>query len=193
MKASLISFALASTLALGCSAAGPDGTPISGEGDATITRTIVRLNADGTETVHQVQITEAQQRADVAAREAATTPGATTPHAGEKVGTTSEAITTDDGCGGASMWLFDGTNLTGNEICFIGAGTANLKSYIRQVFYAPRLPTHWNLAVRSYYAGNEAGDFRNSGAEFTYSFFNAYARANTVDWNTSHADTLDLN
>jgi len=51
------------------------------------------------------------------------------------------------------MWMFDRTNLTGNEICFVGAGEADLQYYKRGSSW------NWSGATRSFYAGYEYGYF----------------------------------
>lgn len=124
------------------------------EADEVYTRTIVHLAEDGTERVVQVQITRAEQLREQAERVAV----ASGEHEG--LGTAAQAITQDSSCAGSSMWIFDQTNLAGNEICFHGAGSAFLGNYCRTAGCG----STWNHAVRSYWSGNEDGLFSYYGS-----------------------------
>jgi hypothetical protein len=104
----------------------PGPTGEAGDG-AVFQRTVVRLKADGTQTVHTERVTAEQQRWEIAARQALADghPPPPAPEAG--FGTTSAAISADGSCAGSSMWMFDQPNLAlGNEICFTGCGEVDL-------------------------------------------------------------------
>src|SRR5262249_50895153 len=79
---------------------------------------------------------------------------------GENVGEAAQAVISQDSCNdGNALWLFSGTNLTGNELCLIGnsGDTASLGTW------------GWNDMVRSYWAGNMGGYFWNGSARETFS------------------------
>src|SRR5260370_1068090 len=102
------------------------------EKEGTVSRTIVTFQPDGSPEVKQVQITQAHQRAEVAAREQMLQNQAS----GSSIGTAAQAISTDPSCAGADLWLFDDYNQTGlNEICFFGAGSAQLANYTTTYCY----------------------------------------------------------
>jgi hypothetical protein len=172
--------ALFATLALGvaaCGVADPGADPVqspSAEPD-TFTRTVVHIQADGTETVEQTTITAAQQRAEQDAR-ARILGGKASAPAGE-----SDVVTHDTGCAASSMWMFDQTSLAGNEICFFGSGYVNLASYCRGV----SCPSSWSKAVRSYWAGSDSGLFSTNtsptcGSGGCFESFSPFQKALTV-------------
>jgi hypothetical protein len=67
----------------------------------------------------------------------------------------------DTGCGQASMWIFDGTLLSGNEICFLGEGQANLAYYSRTICSKTTCwMLNWGGATKSYFSGTESGYFK---------------------------------
>src|SRR5262245_27338979 len=126
------------------------------EASETFTRTIVRLEGDGREIVEVQVVTRAEQlmaqeqRARMLESEREGFDPAT-------------AIVKDSGCASSSMWIFDQPNLHGNEICFTGAGDANLYNYCRisqEIVPGTYVCTdRWNNDVRSYWAGSDGGLF----------------------------------
>ncbi len=120
------------------------------------TRTIVTLHDDGTETVEQRAVTLDAQLGDQDLRELRLVGEY------EGLGTAADAISRDTGCAGSAIWIFDQANLTGNEICFVGAGTVNLASYCLDSACSDQ----WDKNVRSYWAGVDSGLF-SIGAGFT--------------------------
>jgi hypothetical protein len=141
-----------------CAAHTEDDAASRSETSATLTRTIVTLNVDGTERVRTETITRETQLREIEAREKFLRERAE-PKDG--VGTTSSAITQDDGCAGSSLWMFDGEYLSGNEICFTGLGEANLASYFRRIQCTKEFtcyPLTWAESVRSLWAGVDYGD-----------------------------------
>lgn len=158
-------------------------------------RTIVQLEADGTTTVRTELITASEQRRQVAAREAALAPsrGEDPSFDDERLGTTILAISVDSSCNGASMWMFDQPNLTGNEICFTGQGYTDLHNYTRLVCANPWGPCWiltWAGATASYWAGVDAGIFRYQGQ--TAEIFNPYDRVDNASSSVRTADGLQL-
>jgi hypothetical protein len=108
----------------------------------TYARTIVRATSAGP-SVRTVYITADEKAADLEARRAR--------GRGEILMTA-----VDTSCAGSSMWLFDGLDLGGNEICFFGPPGAYLGSYPD-----PQGPSGtWASAVRSFWAGSESGYFQ---------------------------------
>jgi hypothetical protein len=127
-------------------------------------QTIVTLRGSGEPIVTTRTITAAEQQAQIEARRRLLESRSRTP------GVISQAISQDPGCGDASLLLFDGTSLHGNEICFFGAGSVWLHNYLRGTGSPPDLadPHHlqdnvpvgnWAEAVRSYFPGDEDGIF----------------------------------
>ncbi len=129
---------LAAVALAGCATDDPDADQA-----ATVSHTIVQLHADGTSTVTQRTITPAQQRAaftadgnDAAARTAVL-------------------------CSNDSLWLFDGPDQAGNDICFVAPhGTViNLREYkgYKCTPSGQCFLINWNGRVRSYYSGMFSG------------------------------------
>jgi hypothetical protein len=120
-------------------------------------RTIVELRADGSSEVTTTQVTRAQQRADVDARERSLQHR----EADSSLGTLAQGISADPTCNGADLWLFDDYNQTGsNELCFFGSGGVWLRDYF--TYYcstAGCFVSTWEHAVRSYWAGISPGNF----------------------------------
>lgn len=149
-SSSILALALLSSLAA-CTTAIDDPSEDVGVDDLpTVSRTVVRLAPDGTQTVDEDFITPAEQRDEIAARDAQLAQGRGAE----------SAIAVDDGCGGSSLWIYDNVNQTGNEVCFYGAGTAYLSYYRRSVCAGSTCYFgNWMNAVRSYYAGSSGGRF----------------------------------
>jgi hypothetical protein len=171
---------LVTTFALACAACAPE-TPADAPPDPAtsanrpedrVHRTVVQLNPDGTQTVHEGFVTRARSLADRAAAErAATAPRVATGNEGTAV----QAIEEDPlSCNGTSLWVYNATRSTctvpsdsTGEICFKGTGTADLHNYY---FWAwnpnPALP-HWERVpwagrVTRYYPGVSSGTFSDS-------------------------------
>jgi hypothetical protein len=165
-------------LLAGCAASsepgqrGAESAPDDGA-EAMVERTIVVMNADGTDTVKTEQITAEQLRRDIAAREAR----ASAPmegRGGEHIGAASEAISVDSGCGDSSLWIFDNTgNAPGpfpfnHELCFYNDGAGgceDLRKYVRFCGFPAGRCDHWATYppssnwVGSYWAGTDEGFF----------------------------------
>jgi hypothetical protein len=161
MKTLIVSAVLSFVLLAGC---GADQSNMPGPGE--VTETAVHLNPDGTETVTTRIIKE----------------GATSGV--KSVDGLAQRIGSDSACAAADMWLYDGTNLTGNRICFFGAGTVQLGNYQRLACFRSGFNwtcayLNWGQAVRSYYSGNSGGYFRRPGdIGNTESFGTLYLVAN---------------
>jgi hypothetical protein len=152
-----------SLLAAGLAACVASGEDVAIEGDeadvtaeAEYTRTIVRVDDAGNETVEIQVVTRDQQLLEQEQRQLRLDGEY------EGLGTASDGISRDLGCASASIWIYDQVNLEGNEICFYGPGVANLENYCR----TGRCGDRWGQNVRSYWAGSEWGRF-SIGAGFT--------------------------
>jgi hypothetical protein len=88
-----------------------------------VSRTLLTLNADGTSAVSYEKVTVAQQQSEIAARRQALIKGGTKPLAKPAIGLADCSID-------ASTWIFSGPNLTGHQLCLIGAGTAFLGDHL---------------------------------------------------------------
>lgn len=165
------------------------------EKEGTVSRTIVTFHPDGSSEVKQVQITRAQQRADVDAREQRLRNQAP----GSSIGTTAQAISTDPGCAPSDLWLFDDFNQTGsNELCFFGAGATQLQNYITSYCIGGSCYSGtWWHAVRSYWAGESPGYLLGDPYVFGeppgYEYFGPWQRVDTAGPFAQHAFEVGLN
>jgi hypothetical protein len=128
--------------------------------EGTVHRTIVWLQSDGTAEVKTVEISRAQQQAEVAQRQEM----AQQQDSGSAIGTARQAVAEDPNCLGSSLWVFDDYNQTGqNELClyWTSAGSlAWLSDY--RVRYCDAYSCYfftWEGRVRSYWAGVDGGAF----------------------------------
>jgi hypothetical protein len=163
----------------GCGApvGGPPPSPAAVGTNDTVYRTVVRFDAKGNPQAKTFEVTAAQAEAERDARANRPQPAVTTQN-GETVASTGEAITADSSCVGADVWVYDTTGCQAatqnqNEICFYGAGTADLSQYYRRICgtYTCWYPT-WEDAVRSYWPGTESGYFwGRSGDLFNLEYF----------------------
>jgi hypothetical protein len=171
---SIATLVLASCLAFGLSGCAATAADSGADEISNLVtrRTVVRRNADGTESVKVQTIPRAQQIAEMKQR--AQTLAAAAAARAEGLGTTQQAIVEDTSCEGSSLWIFDATvgseesgwtygygDLYGseNEICFYGEGTAYLQSYEWSFSELSHETTSWSGQVRSYWPGNESGFF----------------------------------
>ncbi|SRR5713226_1249126 len=164
------------------------------EKEGTVSRTIVTFQPDGSSEVKTIQITQAQQRAEVAARRQMLQNQA----AGSSIGTAVQAISADPSCAGADLWLFDDVGLRGsNELCFFGAGAAQLANYMTAYctestcFYS----TWWHH-VRSYWAGTSPGYFLGNpqvwGEPPGYEYFDAWQPVDNAGYWAQHSFEVGL-
>ncbi|MGZ3423333.1 MAG: hypothetical protein ACXVEE_36060 [Polyangiales bacterium] len=163
MKTTNALFAIASMASLfGCSSATNDPGSSDPNGEPTFTETAVHLNADGTKTVVSRTITMTEEKRQIALRD---TPVAKVDQQVEPgVATTSEALSKDAGCAGASFWLYDQDNRTGNKICFMGTGTVHLADFKDcSPGQDPATCPTWAQGVghHSYWAGSSSGHFQD--------------------------------
>lgn len=128
----------------------------------TFTETVVQLNEDGTQTVTTRIIDQAEEDRQVALRDM--TAAVDAPDLPDGVGHASSAIATKDaGCVGASFWLYDQLNRTGNKICFTGVGAVKLADYLDcNPGQDPATCPTWaqGVAHHSYWAGSSWGHFQ---------------------------------
>jgi hypothetical protein len=129
-------------------------------------RTIIRIHPDGSSDQTFEAIPVEEQQAELAVRAGLVERlrsdaggGALHPQALETLGV-------DTGCAGADLWLFDQSNLAGNELCLFKAASddmawldlgticrVNLCNGLRRVT--------WAYAVRSLWAGVDPGSLQS--------------------------------
>jgi hypothetical protein len=165
---------------IGCSgdAGGPGEATANGE-NALVTRTLVTLNPDGTATIAHETVPLSQQRGEIAARlQAAANPasagtlqgGGTHPNTAPS---TQPNIGTASCSDPAVSWMFSGTNLTGHQLCLMGAGSAALWTYVMSCGpLDPDNPPYghcqtWEGKIKSYWMG-ASGAFRKNGAPISW-------------------------
>jgi hypothetical protein len=136
---------IALVLAAGCVDAPDDpADPAPVTDDTVFYQTVATVTPNGIVLSDPVPFTAAQQRERNERRLA------------REAGTLTEewTATLDGACDPNSLWYFDQTNWTGNEICFTGCGTAVMGNYYRGHY--PFLAT-WNISSGSYWPGNAPG------------------------------------
>jgi hypothetical protein len=162
----------------GC-ATSPEDTDPAPPAD-TIERTIVRVAADGSYTQTFETVTSSQSQAEQAGR-------ATLAAIAAAGGDPAQGLATLNigGCALSDLWLFDGGNLTGNELClFKSAADSGAWLTLSTVCRSPACILTWSNAVRSLYAGSDAGSLQActptlcSATEFVV--FAVYQRINTI-------------
>jgi len=164
-----------------------------------VERTIVKLLPGGTSQVRTEQVSAAQQRREIAARQARV---AGVPQPGNGTGEVEQGLATLDSCSDPlAMWIYDadnhrlGTGLFSHQICFIRQATpefpvcADLRQYNRLCFSGGGCQ-HWagdtGNWIGSYWAGRDDGFWldANGGARggFVHDAFldNAWTETETV-------------
>ncbi|WP_163998816.1 hypothetical protein [Pyxidicoccus caerfyrddinensis] len=176
------------TLVMGCGGAPEDVPPDAPEAqeDVLFSQTILRERPDGTMSQETTFITREEQLAQIEARDALVRS------LGARVTQQDlDDLLIDSGCAGSSLWLFDQTSRTGNQLCLYkqaGADAAwlNLGTVIRK-FTNPYFVT-WANAVRSLYSGVHPGALQSctatSCSTLIYQSFNAYQLLNTISYGT---------
>ncbi len=153
------------------------------------TSTSVTLNADGTQTVVQKQITAEQ----MVARQQRLIQGQRDFVNPNGIGIRQEAISQDSTCNVNSLWIFDAVSFGGDEICFSGVGTTNLGNYTSRCGGVPFHCYFWADSVRSYAAGTESGvlsenQYDAAGAQESFGAWASVVTAGSVgqdaDWLT---------
>jgi hypothetical protein len=86
-----------------------------------------------------------------------------------ELGQIGQAIVDDSGCDPSSLWLYSGTDLTGNRLCLNGVGITDLAGYTVAGSCNP-MCRNWSGGmlgnrgtgyVKSYWPGWNSGDFVN--------------------------------
>src|SRR5438132_11829274 len=90
--------------------------------DQAVYRTVVMRDSNGEDVAYRSTITRRDQLAEIAQRRELIASGRLLGAA---------LVSKDPSCAGSDMWLFDQAHLAGNEICFSGLGTADLRAYVR--------------------------------------------------------------
>ncbi len=185
MRKAILSLVVGSTLIFGWG-----GAQEANENADSVRRTVVRFDEDGQPIVTTSRITVAEQRAEIEARRRMIEQG----ESGDKLrGALMAGMEVDPGCAAASLWVFDNTHLSGNEVCFYGAGQAWLSHYARPVCYRRHrgwdcFEGTWREAVRSYWAGVSGGRFSRLGSEW----FQPWQRVDYAGYTAQQAGYVDF-
>ncbi|HEY5951636.1 MAG TPA: hypothetical protein VIV40_39350 [Kofleriaceae bacterium] len=169
-----------------------DGLPDGSDRDARVTRTVVTLHDDGTESVTQSEITVAEQQAELARNQALEEDYLSRP---EGVAFADPPVR-DGSCSWYSLKLFDGQTYTGNYICFTGNGFVNLGNYCRTVCAAGFCfcGGRWAGAVRAYWSGSNFGWYQSNGVECPADdFMPQYEARSTVSSCIQNANYVVMN
>jgi hypothetical protein len=160
----------------------------SSEPDEVYTLTIITQNADGTFSTVKQPVTRSAQlaAARAATKEAAAAAmnaplGRTSVSGGVESSQQALAGWTRTNCPANYLWLFAGSNLTGDELCFHGPAAWDLSQ-----FGVPAAPPSitWVGKTHSYWAGDESGFFAqhycdNQNSTGTSYHFNTWERNNS--------------
>lgn len=133
-------FALVAACATSDDDARPKEAPLPD--DAVFEETVVELRGEEALVVSKRALTVGEARRDNRAR-------ANRANRPEEV-----QLAPDWGCNGAALWLYDRTDWTGNRICFLGAGTADLSTYWR---FADGYWQTWELGHGAFWPGVSSG------------------------------------
>jgi hypothetical protein len=137
-------------MALGLAACGGEGGTADPD-DELLSRTVVTLNEDGTETVREFFITKEEHERDLELRRLFVE------------GKHTAAVVRDSSCSDGSIWLFDATFNSGHQICFIANPRspnwqgANLRDYKLR-----GSSTGWAGKVRSFWVGPDTALFSDA-------------------------------
>ncbi len=178
----------------GCGSADPVGSEPTGAQSeaATIERTIVRINADGTTTSTHEVITAAEHLEEVALREYLQDPGSHTERSCMPP-TCCTPICGDSSCASSDLWVYDATGETGNELCLYDAGSG--RATVSLSDFADGSGT-WSGKVRSYWPGVSTGFFGGGSDLYcpsTCRQFSSYGSATNANTCEQDADLLTLN
>jgi hypothetical protein len=165
-------FGLIAIFAAGCGAA-PEEESASSQDDAMVAQTIIYALPDGSVAQKTKLVRASVQRAEIAERArwveqlarggigAIRQPLAT--------------LVTDPSCAGADLWLFDQTNITGNQLCLYkkvtdDQGWLDLGTVKRGAICSGTLCyiRTWAYAVRSLWAGTDAGALQHCTPTLCY-------------------------
>jgi hypothetical protein len=151
-QAASVSLLAASTIvmALGLSACGGEGGTADPD-DELLSRTVVTLNEDGTETVREFFITKQEHARDLELRRLFVE------------GKHTAAVVRDNSCSDGSIWLFDATFNSGHQICFIAnPRSTNWQSVKLRDYKLRGSSTGWAGKVRSFWAGPDTALFSDA-------------------------------
>jgi hypothetical protein len=172
---------------------GTDEPSITADPNALVTRTVVVLNSDGTESVTQTQITVAEQQAELARNQALEEEYLTRP---EGVAFADPPVR-DGSCSWYSLKLFDQPTYAGNYICFSGSGFVNLGNYCRATCAPGKLCLcggRWAGAIRSYWSGSNTGWYQANNLDCPPSdFMPSYEARSTLSSCVQSASYVVMN
>jgi hypothetical protein len=129
-----------------------DSDDATSESPDVIQRTIVSANADGTYEQIFEQITSAQLETEIKARMALIESTRADPKRVQNI------IAFDSACIAADLWLFDATNLGGNQLCVFLRDESSAFLDLGLVCRNPTCTLRWSNAVRSLWAGVSPGN-----------------------------------
>ncbi len=168
---------LAALAALGCGA--DEVTDGGGEGSEVPRTTVVTLHPDGTETV-SIHDTEPAEPSGKVITNAISRQSPCPPY--------------------GTLELHDQSTLGGNQICFVGSGTVDLRRYCRSFVRVGGLPFpicrgRWDQNVRSYFSGKYAGYLSENPTSPTDSCqsFTPWLQTDAAGWCGTHAIWVTIN
>ena len=137
-------------MALGLAACGGE-VGMAGPDDELLSRTVVTLNEDGTETVREFMITKEEHARDLELKRLFVE------------GKHTAAVVKDGSCSNGSIWLHDATYNSGHQICFIASPRSTNWQGVNLRDYKLRgSATGWAGKVRSFWAGADVSLFSDS-------------------------------
>jgi hypothetical protein len=185
----LVSAAILSAQLAACS-----GSPSSDRGTMaqaapdTVSRTVVRIQPDGTRKAITSIISREEQLLEISRKKALEIAAASK---GERLLT----VVQDYSCAASSMWLFSNTNRSGNEICFLQDGNnlpayywEDLSTYNSNPTFSPNCSPEVGGCVMSAWGGSDVACLAaddNGGFQADYTNFEVFeANDNVAAWKT---------
>jgi|SwirhirootsSR2_FD_contig_31_15288209_length_644_multi_14_in_0_out_0_1 hypothetical protein len=146
----------------GCDGTVPEDTNTSQSSRALISRTIVKLNADGTYSTREMMITQEEHDRDVELRKLILA-GQFTP-----------TVTWDASCAPSSLWLYKHTVADFHpELCFYQNNTGTASWWGTSIDLAP---FGWAGQVRSFWGGNQDFFFNKGAPNSCLEAYQSYTR-----------------
>jgi hypothetical protein len=165
---------LTTCLALGSACDGDGATDAPEDLGGMIQRTVVVRNADGTETVKQLNISREQNEREIEARKLLL-DGKLTP-----------AVVQDGSCAGSSMWLYSAINRGGSQLCFYQNNAPHTWEFVNLGSYG------WAASVRSFWGGSQDSYFNKTVSPFCGEAYPSYTLQNSGTACVQSANSMGL-